>query len=249
MPRWTTREETVGLGGLSDEVFDAVLFDMDGTLIDSTPAVMRAWTTWRHEFGLSPEADGPATTACPSRPGRARAAAPRTEHVEAIRADQRARAGRRRTTSSCCPARPRPWRPCVGAPERDRHLLHGAAGPRADRGGRPGRRRRCWSPSTTSRHGKPAPDPFLEAARRLGVDPTRCLVVEDAPKGLEAAHAAGCATLAVVTTTAARGPARRRRGRGPLRGGVPARRGRDPGPAARRRGGLSSARCRARPAA
>ena len=49
--------------------------------------------------------------------------------------------------------------------------------------------------------GKPAPDPFLEAARRLQVDPTRCLVVEDAPKGLEAAHAAGCFTLAVVTTT------------------------------------------------
>ena len=50
-------------------------------------------------------------------------------------------------------------------------------------------------------HGKPHPDPFLEAARRLGVDPRRCLVVEDAPKGLEAAQAAGCFTLAVVTTT------------------------------------------------
>jgi sugar-phosphatase len=33
------------------------------------------------------------------------------------------------------------------------------------------------------------------------VDPSRCLVVEDAPKGLEAAQAAGCFTLAVVTTT------------------------------------------------
>ena len=33
-------------------------------------------------------------------------------------------------------------------------------------------------------HGKPHPDPFLEAARRLGVDPRRCLVVEDAPKDL-----------------------------------------------------------------
>ncbi|HEY6682794.1 MAG TPA: HAD-IA family hydrolase, partial [Propionibacteriaceae bacterium] len=40
-----------------------------------------------------------------------------------------------------------------------------------------------------------------EAARRLGVDPQRCLVIEDAPKGLEAATAAGCFTLAVVTTT------------------------------------------------
>ena len=51
-------------------------------------------------------------------------------------------------------------------------------------------------------HGKPAPDPYLLAAERLGVDPTRCLVVEDAPLGLQAARAAGCATLAVVTTTA-----------------------------------------------
>ena len=49
--------------------------------------------------------------------------------------------------------------------------------------------------------GKPHPDPFLAAAERLGVDPGRCLVVEDAPMGLEAAHAAGCFTLAVVTTT------------------------------------------------
>jgi mannitol-1-/sugar-/sorbitol-6-phosphatase len=50
-------------------------------------------------------------------------------------------------------------------------------------------------------HGKPHPEPFLEAARRVGADPRRCLVVEDAPKGLEAARAAGCFTLAVVTTT------------------------------------------------
>jgi sugar-phosphatase len=49
--------------------------------------------------------------------------------------------------------------------------------------------------------GKPDPDPFLTAAERLGADPSRCLVVEDAPMGLKAAHAAGCFTLAVVTTT------------------------------------------------
>ncbi|MFI0742766.1 HAD family hydrolase [Streptomyces sp. NPDC021100] len=39
--------------------------------------------------------------------------------------------------------------------------------------------------------GKPAPDLFVEAARRLGVPPTRCLVVEDADEGLAAARAAG----------------------------------------------------------
>src|SRR5215207_6684649 len=39
--------------------------------------------------------------------------------------------------------------------------------------------------------GKPAPDVFIEAARRLGIDPVQCLVFEDAPVGIEAAHAAG----------------------------------------------------------
>lgn len=46
-------------------------------------------------------------------------------------------------------------------------------------------------------HGKPAPDVFLEAARRLGVAPARCLVVEDSRNGLLAAVAAGMACVAV----------------------------------------------------
>ncbi len=40
-------------------------------------------------------------------------------------------------------------------------------------------------------HGKPAPDIFLLAARRLGLEPERCTVLEDAPAGVEAALAAG----------------------------------------------------------
>jgi beta-phosphoglucomutase-like phosphatase (HAD superfamily) len=44
---------------------------------------------------------------------------------------------------------------------------------------------------------KPAPDVYLEVARRLGVDPVACVVIEDTPTGLRAARAAGCATIAV----------------------------------------------------
>src|SRR6187551_2600805 len=42
----------VSVGRLSDEIFDAVIFDMDGTLIDSVPAVERSWGIWAAEHGL-----------------------------------------------------------------------------------------------------------------------------------------------------------------------------------------------------
>jgi HAD superfamily hydrolase (TIGR01509 family) len=47
---------------------------------------------------------------------------------------------------------------------------------------------------------KPAPDIFLEACRRLRVEPARSLVVEDAPNGIAAARAAGCACLGLTTS-------------------------------------------------
>lgn len=46
-------------------------------------------------------------------------------------------------------------------------------------------------------HGKPAPDMFLEAARRLGVAPERCVVVEDSAPGVQAGAAAHMPTLGV----------------------------------------------------
>lgn len=48
--------------------------------------------------------------------------------------------------------------------------------------------------------GKPAPDVFIEAARRLGVDAKDCLVFEDAPMGIEAAQAAGMRVIALTTS-------------------------------------------------
>ena len=46
-------------------------------------------------------------------------------------------------------------------------------------------------------HGKPHPEPYLLAARRFGVDPRDCVVLEDSPAGIAAGHAAGCAVVAV----------------------------------------------------
>ena len=47
------------------------------------------------------------------------------------------------------------------------------------------------------RHGKPAPDIFLVTAAELGVEPAACVVIEDAPAGVEAARAAGMQVIAV----------------------------------------------------
>jgi sugar-phosphatase len=48
--------------------------------------------------------------------------------------------------------------------------------------------------------GKPAPDPFLAGAAALGIAPGDCLVLEDAPAGVASARAAGCAVVGVLTT-------------------------------------------------
>ncbi len=50
------------------------------------------------------------------------------------------------------------------------------------------------------RRGKPAPDVFLLAAERMGIDPAGCTVIEDAPLGIRAARAAGMAAIGLATT-------------------------------------------------
>src|SRR5262245_2793190 len=52
----------------------------------------------------------------------------------------------------------------------------------------------------TVEHGKPAPDLFLAAARAIGVPPARCVVVEDAAAGVEAAHRGGMKAVGVLTS-------------------------------------------------
>ena len=52
------------------------------------------------------------------------------------------------------------------------------------------------------RHGKPHPEPYLSAASRLGVDPVQCVAIEDSPTGVESATAAGCVVVAVPNIVA-----------------------------------------------
>ncbi len=185
------------LGKLADETFEAVIFDMDGTLIDSTPAVIRAWDLWATEHGLTRD-DLAGNHGVPSA-GVVRAVLPEHRHEAAI--DR---------INELEIADVEGIEVLPGAAEALASLAHGKSAIATS----------CTVPLAAARiaaaqlvppsvlvtvddvaRGKPHPDPFLEAARRLGADPTRCLVVEDAPKGLLAARAAGCFTLAVVTTT------------------------------------------------
>ena len=49
-------------------------------------------------------------------------------------------------------------------------------------------------------HGKPHPEPYLKGAELLGFDPKECLVIEDAPAGIQSAHASGMKVIALTST-------------------------------------------------
>lgn len=67
-----------------------------------------------------------------------------------------------------------------------------------------GRRLADWFPIIISgsdiERGKPHPDPYLAALQKLSIEGRQALVVENAPAGIEAAHAAGCHTVAIAST-------------------------------------------------
>lgn len=181
---------------LTTQTFAAVLFDNDGTLTDSRGAVERSWVAWAVDHGIDPAVlvafHGVPTSSI------VRAVAPHLDVVTAT-ADIDARELQDLDGVTALPgaadalAAVGEKAALVTSASRELALLRlRAAGLRppavlvaADDIGR----------------GKPDPEPYLLAAERLGVDPSRCLVVEDAPAGLESARAAGAATLAVTTTT------------------------------------------------
>lgn len=177
--------------------FDAVIFDMDGTLIDSTAAVVRAWTEWAQLEGVSRD-DLAGQHGVPSEDvvravlpvARQPAAIERINALELAETDGIEPLPGAVETLQVLPATQVAIATSCTAPLAEARLA--ASGVRPPQV--------VITADDVSR-GKPAPDPYLTAAGWLGVNPTRCLVVEDAPQGVAAAQAAGAATLAVLTTT------------------------------------------------
>ncbi|MCD7442038.1 HAD-IA family hydrolase [Streptomyces lincolnensis] len=179
----------------------ALLFDNDGTLVSSLDSVDRCWTRWAREYGITAEEF--ARVALHGRPAAEIAADLLPAHLvpEAV-----ARIELLEVTD---------------VPNGGVHLLPGT---RAFLDSLPADR---WAVVTSATRrlaearldavgilpktmvtadditrGKPDPEPYLLAARELGVDPAHCVVFEDAPAGLAAGRAAGMTTVALTTTHA-----------------------------------------------
>ncbi len=180
---------------LTDRVFSAVLFDNDGTLIDSTPAVVRSWTTWAQEYGV--EALG--LTKYHGVPAAA-IIAQVAPHLDQAAALQRIIELEEGDTDGvlALPGAVAAVRALVGRAAVVTSATHSLALARLQAAGIPIPEVLVTADDIT--RGKPDPEPYLLAAGRLGVDAADCLVIEDAPSGLAAARAARCSTLAVTTT-------------------------------------------------
>ena len=196
----------------------ALLFDLDGTLIDSMPHHQNAWDAWYARRGLPMNsADFFASTAgrsnaeiladlFPSHSADEHAAM--ADEKEAIyrefAAQSLALIGGAQAFVEAARASGLQMAVCTASTVPNMALafaLHGIDGwvehvvSPADVTSGPG-------PAARLR-GKPHPDIFLEAARRLGLAPEDCIVFEDAPLGVEAARRAGMRAVALTTTLAA----------------------------------------------
>ncbi|SDH99528.1 HAD-IA family hydrolase [Agrococcus jejuensis] len=173
----------------------ALLLDLDGTLVDSTPAVDRSWATWAAEEGIEGfrivEHGRPARDIVAEHVPADRVAASLARIVElevGDTADVVALPGAVALVSSLPGSA---WAIVTSGSEPLARGRIAAAGlPVPD----------VFVTSSLPIPGKPAPDPYLHAARALGLEPADCVVVEDAPAGLEAAAAAGMRAIGVVGT-------------------------------------------------
>jgi sugar-phosphatase len=175
---------------------NTLIFDLDGVLVDSTAVVERAWRRWAGERGIAWDTMLPRLH---GRPGR-EVVGEFAPHLDALEELVTVDAYEMADTDSMA-ALP-------GA-----LALIELAGPRwaiVTSGGyelATGRMRAVGIPTppvlvTASdiTRGKPHPEPYLKAAAALKVDPSTCLVIEDAPAGIEAGKAAGMRVYAVANT-------------------------------------------------
>jgi sugar-phosphatase len=170
-------------------IIEAVLFDMDGTLVDSDAAVERAWRTWATEYGVEPAA---VLAVAHGAPAERTVRLVRPDLTEAGVAEAAARQLTMQYDDlrdvvptpgalAVLAALRLPWAVVTSADVRLAKARLGAAG--------------IVPPLLITvedvRAGKPDPEGYLRAAELLGVAPERCLVVEDAAVGVTAGRAAG----------------------------------------------------------
>jgi len=176
----------------------AVLFDMDGVLVDSTPAVARVWTAWALEHGLAPEqvvrqAHGRPSLATiiellPHGDHNAENREVERREIEDI-ADVVALPGASRLLHAIPEAR---WGVVTSATRELAEVRIRAAGLPVPK---------HLVTASDLQRGKPFPDPYLKGAEILRIPAHECLVAEDAASGIRSGKAAGARVLALRTTS------------------------------------------------
>jgi mannitol-1-/sugar-/sorbitol-6-phosphatase len=177
----------------------AVLFDLDGVLVDSTAYIEQQWRDWAASKGLDPT---PFLQFCHGR------RAIETICLAAPQLDAEAEVARFRehaVEDAILPAVPGA-RELLAALPHDRWgvVTSGArrfALARLTGAGLP--QPRVLVSAEDVCQGKPSPEGYVRAAQLLGATPSSCLVVEDAPPGVQAARAAGATVVALTSTHAA----------------------------------------------
>ena len=173
----------------------ALLVDVDGTLVDSSAPVRRAWTAFAHRHGVDPETVLATAQGRPSRETVRLFSPPGDHEREAARIDDDETTDTHGTMAlpgaAAILATARPVAIVTSCSARLMAVRLQAAGLRIPRVA-------ITSDDVTT--GKPDPACFLLGSALLGVAPADCLVLEDSPVGIEAARAAGAAVIAVRTT-------------------------------------------------
>jgi sugar-phosphatase len=179
----------------------ALLFDLDGVLIDSTPAVSRVWYRWAVEHGLVPETVVRMAHGRPSR-STIRELLPNADIDHEDREVERREIGDLDGVVLLPGARellnilpPERWTIATSCTRPLAEVRLRAAGLPIPK---------TMITSSDVKIGKPDPEPYLKAAAKLGFAASDCIVVEDVPAGIRAGKAAGARVIALLTTVARR---------------------------------------------